>query len=243
MPFLFLCQCFVDTMPDHFPFAPVFLNFRTPYKSQAESTAEKTTDGVSSSPLCVITNRPAPSTANGVPAATVFSSTGTDSSGESREKRRYEVPDAFAGLCSEMRDTEWVWSPWLTPQIELNFTVISYIGSFFFCGGGLIPDYLVLCSVCSQTLFYLFYDNCQEYICLLWCGAWSTEKERSFILFWVFCDRSVQQSNTVKKMSKKQSWVYSFIHVGIPPGKEMSVYGDAGLRPAVCSWDLLCSSG
>nr|XP_048286782.1 protein phosphatase 1 regulatory subunit 12B isoform X2 [Myodes glareolus] len=61
---------------------------RTPYKSQADSTAEKTTDGVSSSPLCVITNRPAPSTANGVPAATVFSSTGTDSSGEAREKRR-----------------------------------------------------------------------------------------------------------------------------------------------------------
>ncbi|CAO2636995.1 Protein phosphatase 1 regulatory subunit 12B [Lemmus lemmus] len=61
---------------------------RTPYKSQADSTAEKTTDGVSSSPLCVITNRPAPSTANGVPAATVFSSIGTDSSGEAREKRR-----------------------------------------------------------------------------------------------------------------------------------------------------------
>ncbi|XP_016828300.1 protein phosphatase 1 regulatory subunit 12B isoform X1 [Cricetulus griseus] len=62
---------------------------RTPYKSQADSTPEKTTDGVSSSsPLCVITNRPAPSTANGVPAATVFSSTGTDSSVEAREKRR-----------------------------------------------------------------------------------------------------------------------------------------------------------
>lgn len=147
------------------------------------------------------------------------------------------------GSAPKWETQKWVWSPWLTPQIELNFTVISYIGRFFFCGGGLIPDYLVLCSVCSQTLFYLFYDNCQEYICLLWCEAWSTEKERSFILFWVFCDRSVQQSNTVKKMSKKQSWVYSFIHVGIPPGKEMSVYGDAGLRPAVCSWDLLCSSG
>ncbi|XP_040593336.1 protein phosphatase 1 regulatory subunit 12B isoform X2 [Mesocricetus auratus] len=62
---------------------------RTPYKSQTDSTAEKTTDSVSSStPLCVITNRPAPSTANGVPAATVFSSTGTDSSVEAREKRR-----------------------------------------------------------------------------------------------------------------------------------------------------------
>ncbi|XP_028620441.1 protein phosphatase 1 regulatory subunit 12B isoform X1 [Grammomys surdaster] len=62
---------------------------RTPYKSQADSTAEKTADSVSSStPLCVITNRPAPSTANGVPAATVFSSTGIDSSVEAREKRR-----------------------------------------------------------------------------------------------------------------------------------------------------------
>lgn len=46
-----------------------------------------------------------------------------------------------------------------------------------------------------------------------------------------------------KKISKKQSWVYSFIHVGILPGKKMSVYGDVGLRPAVCSWGLLCSSG
>ncbi|NP_001355756.1 protein phosphatase 1 regulatory subunit 12B isoform 2 [Mus musculus] len=62
---------------------------RTPYKSQADSTAEKTADSVSSStPLCVITNRPAPSTANGVPAATVFSSAGTDPSVEAREKRR-----------------------------------------------------------------------------------------------------------------------------------------------------------
>ncbi|XP_057625505.1 protein phosphatase 1 regulatory subunit 12B isoform X2 [Chionomys nivalis] len=69
------------------PYVSTYLK-RTPYKSQADSTAEKTTDGVSSSPLCVITNRPAPSTANGVPAATVFSSTGTDSSGEAREKRR-----------------------------------------------------------------------------------------------------------------------------------------------------------
>ncbi|GAB1285457.1 Protein phosphatase 1 regulatory subunit [Apodemus speciosus] len=61
----------------------------TPYKSQADSTAEKTADGVSSStPLCVITNRPASGTANGVPSATVFSSAGTDSSVEAREKRR-----------------------------------------------------------------------------------------------------------------------------------------------------------
>ncbi|XP_008579952.1 PREDICTED: protein phosphatase 1 regulatory subunit 12B isoform X1 [Galeopterus variegatus] len=62
---------------------------RTPYKSQADSTAEKTADNVSSStPLCVITNRPPPSTGNGVTPATVLSSMGTDSSVEAREKRR-----------------------------------------------------------------------------------------------------------------------------------------------------------
>nr|XP_044998034.1 protein phosphatase 1 regulatory subunit 12B isoform X2 [Jaculus jaculus] len=62
---------------------------RTPYKHPADSSAEKTTDSVcSSAPLCVITNRPAPSTANGVTSATVFSPAGTDSSVEAREKRR-----------------------------------------------------------------------------------------------------------------------------------------------------------
>lgn len=63
---------------------------RTPYKSQADSTAEKTADNVSSStPLCVITNRPPPNTANGVTAATLLSTPGTDSSVEARERRRY----------------------------------------------------------------------------------------------------------------------------------------------------------
>ncbi|XP_005375272.1 PREDICTED: protein phosphatase 1 regulatory subunit 12B isoform X2 [Chinchilla lanigera] len=62
---------------------------RTPYKSQADSTAEKTADSVSSStPLCVITNRPPPSTANGITSVTVSSSTAADSSVEAREKRR-----------------------------------------------------------------------------------------------------------------------------------------------------------
>ncbi|XP_063649650.1 protein phosphatase 1 regulatory subunit 12B isoform X8 [Pan troglodytes] len=62
---------------------------RTPHKSQADTTAEKTADNVSSStPLCVITNRPLPSTANGVTATPVLSITGTDSSVEAREKRR-----------------------------------------------------------------------------------------------------------------------------------------------------------
>ncbi|XP_017203344.2 protein phosphatase 1 regulatory subunit 12B isoform X8 [Oryctolagus cuniculus] len=58
---------------------------RTPYRSQTDSTAESVSP---STPLCVITNRPLPSTANGVTAATVLSSTGTDSSVEAREKRR-----------------------------------------------------------------------------------------------------------------------------------------------------------
>ncbi|XP_047561503.1 protein phosphatase 1 regulatory subunit 12B isoform X6 [Lutra lutra] len=62
---------------------------RTPYKSQADSTTEKTVDSVSSStPLCVITNRPPPSTANGVTTATQLSAPGTDSSVEARDRRR-----------------------------------------------------------------------------------------------------------------------------------------------------------
>ncbi|XP_037352547.1 protein phosphatase 1 regulatory subunit 12B isoform X2 [Talpa occidentalis] len=70
------------------PTAPVHRG-RTPYKSQADSTADKTGDNVSSStPLCVITNRPPPSTANGVTSATVLSTPGTDSSVEARERRR-----------------------------------------------------------------------------------------------------------------------------------------------------------
>lgn len=62
---------------------------RTPYKSQADSTAERTADSsCPSTPLCVITNRPPPSTANGVTAATQLSSAGPDSSLEGRERRR-----------------------------------------------------------------------------------------------------------------------------------------------------------
>uniref|UniRef100_H0WGS0 Protein phosphatase 1 regulatory subunit n=1 Tax=Otolemur garnettii TaxID=30611 RepID=H0WGS0_OTOGA len=62
---------------------------RIPHKSQADSIAEKTADSVSSTtPLCVITNRPSPSTASGVTTATVLPTTGTDSSVEAREKRR-----------------------------------------------------------------------------------------------------------------------------------------------------------
>uniref|UniRef100_A0A2K5PX95 Protein phosphatase 1 regulatory subunit n=2 Tax=Cebus imitator TaxID=2715852 RepID=A0A2K5PX95_CEBIM len=62
---------------------------RIPHKSQTDSTAEKTADNVSSStPLCVITNHPLPSTANGVTTTPVLSVTGTDSSVEAREKRR-----------------------------------------------------------------------------------------------------------------------------------------------------------
>ncbi|XP_057582473.1 protein phosphatase 1 regulatory subunit 12B isoform X3 [Hippopotamus amphibius kiboko] len=62
---------------------------RTPYRSQADSTAERTADSAScSTPLCVITNRPPPGTANGVTAATLLSTAGTDSSVEARDRRR-----------------------------------------------------------------------------------------------------------------------------------------------------------
>ncbi|XP_049626579.1 protein phosphatase 1 regulatory subunit 12B isoform X2 [Suncus etruscus] len=66
---------------------------RSPYKSQADSTAEKTVDNVSSStPLCVITNRPPPSTANGVTSATVLSTPETDSVEAKERRRSYLTP-------------------------------------------------------------------------------------------------------------------------------------------------------
>ncbi|KAM5205421.1 protein phosphatase 1 regulatory subunit 12B isoform 3-T3 [Hipposideros larvatus] len=62
---------------------------RTPHKSQADPTAERTADSVcTSTPLCVITNRPPPSTASGVTTSTLLSSPGPDSSVEGRERRR-----------------------------------------------------------------------------------------------------------------------------------------------------------
>ncbi|XP_059731597.1 protein phosphatase 1 regulatory subunit 12B isoform X4 [Bos taurus] len=61
---------------------------RTPYRSQADSTAERA-DGVAcSSPLCVITNRPPPSTASGVPATTLLCAPGPEPSVEARQRRR-----------------------------------------------------------------------------------------------------------------------------------------------------------
>ncbi|XP_055274880.1 protein phosphatase 1 regulatory subunit 12B isoform X3 [Moschus berezovskii] len=57
-------------------------------RSQADSTAERA-DGVTcSSPLCVITNRPPPSTASGVPAAALLCAPGPEPSVEARERRR-----------------------------------------------------------------------------------------------------------------------------------------------------------
>lgn len=62
---------------------------RTPHRSQADSSAEKTADGApASTPLCVITNRPPPGTANGLPAATVPSTPGLDSSADGKDRRR-----------------------------------------------------------------------------------------------------------------------------------------------------------
>ncbi|KAB0406569.1 hypothetical protein E2I00_010378, partial [Balaenoptera physalus] len=71
---------------------------RPPHKSQADSTAERTVDSVScGTPLCVITNRAPPSTANGVTAAALLSTPGTDSSVEARERRRWVTTDVTCG--------------------------------------------------------------------------------------------------------------------------------------------------
>lgn len=121
-------------MPDLLVLLLSSLNSRTPYKSQADSTAEKTDSSSSSTPLCVITNRPVPSTANGVPAATVLSSPATDSSVESREKRRYELAGAFAGLCFEKRDREVGMKCLTQAQTDLNFTVELCLSLGGFCG-------------------------------------------------------------------------------------------------------------
>ncbi|XP_054432490.1 protein phosphatase 1 regulatory subunit 12B isoform X2 [Pteronotus mesoamericanus] len=61
---------------------------RVPHKAPGDAPAERT-DAVSpSTPLCVITNRPLPSAANGVPAATLLAAPGTDSSVGARDRRR-----------------------------------------------------------------------------------------------------------------------------------------------------------
>ncbi|CAM4665407.1 unnamed protein product [Lepidochelys olivacea] len=62
---------------------------RAPYWKQTDSTVEKNTENISAStPLGVITNRTVLSTANGVTSANATSTTGTDSNGEARERRR-----------------------------------------------------------------------------------------------------------------------------------------------------------
>lgn len=60
---------------------------RAPHRS-LDSAAEKADSVSPSTPLCVITNRPPPSTANGVTTASPLSAPGTDSSAEARERRR-----------------------------------------------------------------------------------------------------------------------------------------------------------
>lgn len=71
---------------------------RTPHRSQADPTAERTTDsGSSSTPLCVITNRPPPSTANGVSAAALLSAPGPDASLGVKGSRRWVRAAVSAG--------------------------------------------------------------------------------------------------------------------------------------------------
>ncbi|XP_053769286.1 protein phosphatase 1 regulatory subunit 12B isoform X3 [Desmodus rotundus] len=61
---------------------------RIPNKSPADAPAEKTDSVSLSTPLCVITNRPLPSSASGVSAATLLSAPGSDSSAGARDRRR-----------------------------------------------------------------------------------------------------------------------------------------------------------
>ncbi|XP_036091424.1 protein phosphatase 1 regulatory subunit 12B isoform X2 [Rousettus aegyptiacus] len=67
---------------------------RAPHKSPADPSAERSTDSsASGTPLCVITNRPLPSAANGVTAATPLSTPGTDASvGAKGSRRSYLTP-------------------------------------------------------------------------------------------------------------------------------------------------------
>lgn len=63
---------------------------RAPHKSPADPSAERSTDSSSSgTPLCVITNRPLPSAANGVTAAAPLSTPGTDASVGAKGSRRW----------------------------------------------------------------------------------------------------------------------------------------------------------
>ncbi|TKC42308.1 hypothetical protein EI555_015409 [Monodon monoceros] len=97
---------------------------RPPYKSQADSAAERTVDGVScGTPLCVITNRPPPSTANGVTAAALLSTPGTDSSVEARERRRYFFCYGSVGVSSfflsyERDGCQALFPPFVTEQLS-----------------------------------------------------------------------------------------------------------------------------
>nr|XP_042085417.1 protein phosphatase 1 regulatory subunit 12B isoform X5 [Ovis aries] len=61
---------------------------RTPYRSQADSTAERADGLACSSPLCVITNRPPPSTVRGAPAAAPLCAPGPEPSAEAGQRRR-----------------------------------------------------------------------------------------------------------------------------------------------------------
>ncbi|XP_035871932.1 protein phosphatase 1 regulatory subunit 12B isoform X1 [Phyllostomus discolor] len=61
---------------------------RVPSKPPADAPSEKADSVSSSTPLCVITNRPLPGSANGLSAATLLSAPSSDSSAAARDRRR-----------------------------------------------------------------------------------------------------------------------------------------------------------
>lgn len=80
----------------------------------------------------------------------MFSSAGTDSSVEAREKRRYEAAGAAAGLCFEKRGREVGVTCLTHAQIDLNFTVEFSLRLGGVCGWWRLASYCVF----SQSLFF-----------------------------------------------------------------------------------------
>ncbi|XP_026568816.1 protein phosphatase 1 regulatory subunit 12B isoform X2 [Pseudonaja textilis] len=83
-----IAPCPTSTRPN--TTTSVYQSTRAPYRQQSDSTAEKSTEAVSSSiPLSVITNLTVPGSSNGVTTTNSNSLTGTESStGDARDRRR-----------------------------------------------------------------------------------------------------------------------------------------------------------